>query len=285
MLESSITIDVEDWFHILDCPSSPKMESWPTLERRFDIGLERILQVLDKFQIKATLFWLGWLAERHPELVERCKNEGHEIASHGYDHVLAYKVGRKWFAEDIRRGKKTLEDIIGCEVKGFRAAGFSVKNNTQWVFNEIRAAGFSYDSSTFPCNRGHGGMSNGLIEPHVLNTSAGELVEIPQSVIEIFGKRMSFFGGGYLRLSPKALIEWGIRRLDKAGRPLIVYVHPREVDADHPRLQLPLFRRFKCYVNLKTTLPKLKWLCENHSYVTMAEIAKQYYSVQSQTSP
>ena len=108
---------------------------------------------------------------------------------------------------------------------------------------------------------------------YVINTPAGDLVELPQSVIKVFGKRISLFGGGYLRLAPKPLIRWGIKKLHKSGQTLIVYVHPREVDPDHPRLPLSLSRRFKCYVNLRSTLAKLEWLCKNYKFVPMRESA------------
>lgn len=275
-LRNALSIDVEDWFHILDSPSVPRIERWSLLESRIETNLDRILVLLDSYSVKATFFWLGWVAERHKGLVRKCQQAGHEIASHGYAHILPYKVGREVFREDIRRAKAVLEDIVGQKVSGFRAAGFGTKDDTQWTFEEIRAAGYIYDSSVFPASRGHGGMLQSPLEPHIVKTESGGLVELPQSMIELAGKRVSFFGGGYLRLSPRWLIKWGIKKLHKAGRPLIVYVHPREIDPSHPRLPLPVLRRFKCYVNLKSTLPKLKWLCENYTFCTMREIALSY---------
>ena len=278
MLRNVLSIDVEDWFHILDSPAVPSIARWSSLESRIERNLEELLTLLDSFSVKATFFWLGWAAERHKGLVQKCQRAGHEIASHGYGHVLAYEVGRKAFAEDIRRGKAVLEDIIGKEVLGFRAAGFGTKDDTQWTFEEVRAAGYIYDSSVFPASRGHGGMLQSLLEPYIVKTESGDLVELPQSMIELAGKRVSFFGGGYLRLSPKWLIKWGIKKLHKAGRPLIVYLHPREIDPSHPRLPLPLSRRFKCYVGLKSTLPKLEWLCRNYDFVPMHRLAAEIAS-------
>lgn len=272
-----ISVDVEDWFHILDSSAAPGIKRWSSLESRVERNLEQMLALLDSFSVKGTFFWLGWVAERHKGLVRKCQKAGHEIASHGYGHVLAYEVGRKDFGRDIRRGKAILEDIIGKEVLGFRAAGFSTIDDANWTFEEIRAAGYAYDSSVFPTCRGHGGMLRSLLGPHIIKTESGDLVEFPQSMIEIFGKRISFFGGGYLRLTPKPLIKWGIRKLHKTGQPLIVYVHPREIDPDHPRLSLNLKRRFKCYVNLKSTMPKLQWLCKNYDFVPMQRLVAQIF--------
>ena len=140
-----------------------------------------------------------------------------------------------------------------------------------WIFEEIREAGYLYDSSVFPAKRGHGGIADFRIEPHEINTAHGSLIEIPQSMIEVFGKRLSFFGGGYLRIAPVFLIKWGISKLQKTGLPTVIYVHPREVDPSHPRLPLKLHRRFKSYVNLNSTIPKLHWLCENYKFQLMKD--------------
>jgi len=176
------------------------------------------------------------------------------------------------FREDICCGKKTIEDITGTAVVGFRAAGFGTTADTPWIFEEIRDAGYLYDSSVFPARRGHGGIADFRIEPHEINTSKGILLEIPQSVIQVLGRRLSFFGGGYLRIAPVFLIKWGMRRLQKSGLPAVIYVHPREVDPAHPRLPLKLHRQFKSYVNLHSTIPKLRWLCSNYKFKLMREI-------------
>lgn len=268
-----ISIDVEEWFHILDSPVVPSLHEWGTLEQRINSSMELLLDLFRSQGIRVTFFWLGWSAERHQQLVKKCQQEGHEIASHGYAHLLAYKVGRKKFREDIIKAKKLLEDITGEPVRGFRAPGFGIKDNTRWAFDIIKEAGYEYDSSVFPSSRGHGGLLQSPLEPHMIYTKAGPLVELGMSMIEVMGRRISFFGGGYLRLAPAFLIQWGIRKLHAAGRPLIVYVHPREVDLDHPRLPLSLLRRFKSYVNLNKTMPKLELLCNSYSYMTMTELA------------
>jgi len=266
-----LAIDVEEWFHILDDPAVPNFTEWAGLESRLPQNMDRLLSILNEHKVKATMFWLGWAAEKYPDIVRRCAKEGHEIASHGYRHILAYESGCEKFRDDIERGKKILEDITGAEVVCFRAAGFGTTADTPWMFDEIRAAGFVYDSSVFPAKRGHGGIIDFKLEPHEIQTPHGVLLEIPQSVIEIFGKRVSFFGGGYLRISPISFIKWGISKLQKAGRPAVIYIHPREVDPEHPRLPLKVHRRFKSYVNLRSTVPKLHWLCENYSFKLMKD--------------
>lgn len=272
-----LSVDIEDWFHILDDPAVPSYKNWDQLEKRVHIGTEKLLQLFEEHKVKATLFCLGWVAERNKKLIRECVAAGHEIACHGYAHLLAYKVGRKNFRKDIIKGKELVEDITGCEVKGFRAAGFSITNNTKWVFDEIVSAGFTYDSSIFPAGRAHGGFEKSPLSPYKIKTENGTLIEIPQSVIQVFNKKISLFGGGYLRISPLWLIRLGIIHLSNSNRPLIIYVHPREFDTDHPRLNLRFKRRFKSYININSTFPKITWLCKNYNFITMYELTQKMF--------
>jgi polysaccharide deacetylase family protein (PEP-CTERM system associated) len=215
------------------------------------------------------------MAERMPHVVRKCQAAGHEIGSHGYAHVMARPTNKALFHEDIRRAKHVLEEITGTEVIGYRSPGFSVKNDNRWFFDVVFGAGYRYDASVFPAYHGHGGYRGICPTPHRIETGKGSLVEIPVSTIDVLGHNMCFFGGGYLRLSPLSIIRWGAKHLQREGRPLVVYVHPREIDPDHPRLPLGPWRRFKCYNNLRTTLPKLTWLCEHYRFGTMVELASR----------
>jgi len=287
-LLSCLTIDVEDWFHILDSPAVPSIKRWSSLESRIERYLEDMLALLDSFSAKATFFWLGWLAERHKDLVRKCQDAGHEIASHGYGHLLPYEAGVDVFRQDIIRAKVILEDITGKPVRGFRAAGFGITEKAPWAFDVIKESGYQYDSSVFPASRRHGGISDSLLRPYFIETGSGHLLEVPMSVVKAFGCRVSLFGGGYLRLANKQMIKWGISRLRGEEQPLVVYIHPREIDPDQPRLPLSFIRGFKCYINLKSTLPKLKWLCENYSFCPMLEMIEDYvrlFYLDSRTIP
>ncbi len=270
---NGFSCDLEDWFHILDYAPVRSVESWSRLPLRADRGVETLLDALAEARTRATFFCLGWMAERMPGLVRRIQEAGHEVASHGYGHVLAGEVGQEAFEEDIVRAKEILEDLTGTEVIGFRSAGFCVRQDSLWVLDSVAKAGYRYDASVFPARHGHGGLDRTAPGPHLIDTAYGPLVEIPASTVEVLGHRVCLFGGGHLRLSPVPLIRWGVRQLHREGLPLVVYVHPREIDPDHPRLPLPLVRRFKCYVNLRTTLPKLKWLLSEYPFTTMADVA------------
>ena len=287
-----LSIDVEDWFHILDDPAVPKAEHWGTLESRVERNIDKILELLHNQGVHATFFWLGWLAERNKSLLRRCYNAGHEIASHSYNHVLPWEVGAEGFKDDIARAKKILEDTIGEEVRGFRTAGFGITDHAKWAFDVIAEVGYEYDSSitppflgrnnTPPCKSGKCAALGRNNVPAckssicIMDTQKGPLIEIPVSAFTLFGFRLGLFGGGYLRLSSMRLIHWGINKLHKARCPFIVYIHPREIDPDHPRLQLGVTRYFRSYYNLKSTMPKLRWLCENYNFITMHELVDEF---------
>jgi len=275
---NAFSCELEDWFHILGSDRVPRTSDWPALPLRAAQSVDRLLELLAENGARATFFCLGWMAERMPQVVRRCQRAGHEIASHGYGHLLAYRVSRRAFSDDIVRSKMILEDCIGQEVVGFRAPGFCVKEDTRWVFDVVAAAGYRYDASVFPTHHGHGGLCRATPDPCVLRTRYGPLVEIPVSTVPLLGRRVCLFGGGYLRITPLPLIRWGVARLNREGRPLIVYIHPREIDPDHPRLPLRLRRRFKCYVNLSSTMPKLRWLCSHCTFTTMRTVAARVES-------
>jgi polysaccharide deacetylase family protein (PEP-CTERM system associated) len=268
---SILSVDVEDWFHILDVSSAPPMESWAGLPSRVETNFRRLLDLFEERQAHVSCFFLGWIAEHFPHLVREAARRGHEIASHGYAHRLVHRMTRDEFYADALRARKILEDVSGAAVGGFRSAGFSVTEDTPWFFAAVAEAGYQYDSSIFPARHGHGGMRNSRREPYRVEAEGANLVEFPISVADLFGKPMCFFGGGYLRLFPYALIRRMARRVLSEGRPVIYYVHPREIDPAHPRLAMSAIRRFKSYVNLHSTEVKLQRILREFPAVTFRE--------------
>jgi polysaccharide deacetylase family protein (PEP-CTERM system associated) len=271
MIPSIFSIDVEDWYHILDVDSAPEISRWDELPARVERNFRRLLDILADSRSRATCFFIGHIAKRFPHLVREAKDRGHEIASHSYAHRLVYSMSPADFLEDAERSRKVLEDISGGPVLGFRASGFSVTEQTPWFFDKLVEAGYVYDSSTFPAARGHGGMKNGRLEPHRRQTASGELVEFPVTVAEVLGKRLCFFGGGYLRLFPYPLVRRMSRVVLGQGRPVIFYVHPREIDPDHPRLPMSASRKFKTYVNLRTTERKIRSILSEFPTTTFGQ--------------
>jgi len=278
LLHRIFTIDVEDWFHILDSPAVPLISEWDRLESRLERNLRVLLDLLGRCHVKATLFWLGWAAERFPALLKECRATGHEIGSHGYAHILAFQAGEAAFREDTAKAKSIIEGILGERIDGYRTPGFGITEATPWAFEIIRELGHTYDSSVFPAARGHGGQARAAIGSYEIQTAHGPLHEVTLSVVECAGKRFSLFGGGYLRLAPLSLICWGAKWLERRGYPMVIYIHPREIDPEHPRLPLPFLRRFKCYVNLAGTAAKLEHLCQGAEFCTMGQWVEQHRS-------
>jgi len=265
------SVDVEDWFHILDIPQAPAMHQWGNLASRVENNFRRLLETLEQKQVKATCFFLGWIAERYPRLVKEADTAGHEIASHGYSHRLAYEMTEREFCQDVTQAKELLEDITGKPVAGFRSAGFSATNTTPWFFDILAQAGYRYDSSLFPAPRGHGGMRTGKFAPYQAGDGPDGIIEFPITVAKILGWPICFFGGGYLRLFPYRIIKTMASKVLQNGRPVIFYVHPREVDPHHPRLPMSPIRRFKSYVNLETTIGKIDKLLGDFEWATFVE--------------
>src|SRR5260370_3009041 len=187
------SIDVEDCFHILDLATTPEMSQWDVLPSRVERNFLKLLCILEEAKAKATCFFLGWIDEKYRHVVREAAKQGHEIASHGYGHRLAYEMTSEEFFEDAVRSKKIIEEICGQPVWGYRASGFSVTKDTPWFFDRLIEAGYRYDSSLFPAPRAHGGLRNGRYAPYRLDSS--EFVEFPLTVEPVLGRPICFFGG------------------------------------------------------------------------------------------
>jgi polysaccharide deacetylase family protein (PEP-CTERM system associated) len=276
-----MSVDVEDWFHILEAASAPDISQWNSLPSCVERNFRKLLDLFSEKNVRVTCFFLGYVAEKYPHLVKEALNRGHEIASHGYAHRLIYTMTPHAFLEDARKSKGILESISGQFVRGYRAPGFSVTADTPWFFEKLLEAEYQYDSSVFPAPRQHGGLNTSKYSPHMV---AEKLMEFPITVAKVLGKRFCFFGGGYLRLFPYPVVRQMCRKVLGENRPVVFYIHPREIDPDHPRLSLGLTRTFKSYVNLKTTEPKLRNILDEFQVTTFAEFIKENPSFFDQAS-
>jgi polysaccharide deacetylase family protein (PEP-CTERM system associated) len=264
-----LTIDVEDWFHTSALEPYIKIDRWDSLETRLEPNLHRILGLLDAFQTKATFFVLGWVAERYPALVRQIDAQGHEICSHGYRHRLIYNLSRQTFRDYVQRSKQLLEDLIGKPVLGYRATSFSIVTHTLWALDVLREAGFVYDSSMFPIRHDLYGIDGFPRFPFV---HENHLIEIPASTIRLLGKNFPIAGGGYFRLYPYWLTRKGIHSLNRAGSPAVIYLHPWELDPGCPKMHQADWRtRFRQYVNLDKTAPRLERLLTDFSFIPISQ--------------
>ncbi len=275
VMKCIFSVDVEDWFHILDVSSAPKMSEWDGLPSHVEKNFLKLLDIFAEKDVHVTCFFLGWVAQRFPHLVKEAQKRGHEIASHGYAHTLVYQMAPQEFLEDAIKSKVILENLIGQPILGYRSSGFSVTRETPWFFDMLLEAGYRYDSSVFPAPRGHGGLNGARFASYPVVRRKGKLIEFPISITKVLGQPLCFFGGGYLRLFPYSIIRRMTRRVLAEGRPVIFYIHPREIDPQHPRLPMGPYRRFKSYVNLETAEGKVGRLISEFEVSTFERFTRE----------
>jgi polysaccharide deacetylase family protein (PEP-CTERM system associated) len=252
-----LTIDVEEYFHVSAFEQIITAEDWPGYESRVEQTTSRVLEHFSRAGAKATFFVLGWVAERHPALIRTIRAEGHEVASHGYAHQVLTALTPSQFRVDVRRAKQILEDILGEPVLGYRAPSFTIMEDTVWALRVLVEEGFLYDSSIVPVWHDRYGLHGANPHCHRLMTAAGPIWEIPPSTLPIRNMRLPVAGGGYFRLWPYRLLRRWLRTIEAAGHPLVVYLHPWEIDPGQPRLQASALSRYRHYLNLHKTEARL----------------------------
>ncbi|MDR3524546.1 MAG: DUF3473 domain-containing protein [Acetobacteraceae bacterium] len=266
IITNAMTIDVEDYFHVQAFATTIDRSDWDSLPRRVVGNTHRILDLLEQAGVKGTLFTLGWVAERHPELVRRIVADGHELASHGYGHQRADEIGAAAFRADITRAKALLEDIGGVAVQGYRAPTFSIGPRTPWAYDILGQAGHAYSSSLYPVRHDLYGAHDAPRFPY--RPGAGAVCELPMTTVEIFGHNLPVSGGGYFRLLPYALYRRGFARFGATtGAPGMFYTHPWEIDPDQPRVSnAPALSKFRHYLNLKHSAARMERLLRDFAW-------------------
>ena len=272
----TLSFDIEEWFQVENLKRAITRYDWKAKKSSVVKNTDLILEILDKHNIYATFFILGWVAERHPALIREIKQRGYEIASHGYSHKRIYTQTTEQFREETRRSKNLLEDIIGQPILGYRAASYSITAKSLWALDILIEAGFSYDSSIFPIRHDLYGLPNARRFSHLVERESGSIYEYPLSTIRIGGMNVPVGGGGYLRLFPYTLTKWAIGKLNKIDhQPAVVYVHPWELDPGQPRLNGKRLSRFRHYVNLHKTEGVLKSLLADFRFGAFSDLNKE----------
>ncbi|MDR0890969.1 MAG: polysaccharide deacetylase family protein [Endomicrobium sp.] len=251
-----LTFDIEEWFHLLDFDQTSSEKSWSGFPVRIYENVDRILNILEETNCKATFFIIGWIAQKYPDIVKRI-SEKYEIGSHTYSHQLVWQQKPSVFKEDVQKSITLLEDITGKKVTAFRAPGFSVRKSEGWAFEILSSLGITTDCSVFPAHHAHGGMPEYPSQlPSIITLNGTTIKEFPIPTKTIFGKHIVFSGGGYFRLFPYSLIKkWSLEHRDY----MMAYIHPRDLDAGQPMLKnLPLTRKFKSYYGLSSAEEKLR---------------------------
>lgn len=270
---NAMTVDVEDYFQVSAFEPYITKQQWDTLPHRVELNTHRILDIFDAGGIKATFFTLGWVAERYPGLIGRIIKDGHELACHGYEHTRVTEQTPDQFREDVSRTKNILEALSGMEVKGYRAASYSIGVKNLWALDVLQEAGFKYSSSIYPVKHDLYGMPNAprfIYDP----LDKQDFKEIPITTVRLGRKNLPCGGGGFFRFYPYAFSKWAFNHVNKKEKQAgIFYFHPWEIDPEQPRQQgLSLKTRTRHYLNLHRMESRIMRLLQDFNWDTMENV-------------
>ena len=270
-IRNAMTVDVEDYFQVSAFEPLIDPEQWESQPRRVDYNTHRVLDLFGTFGVKATFFTLGWVAQRHPDLVRRIVAEGHELASHGMRHVRVHNQTPAEFRDDVTRTKALLEDIGAVAVGGYRAASYSIDARNLWALDVLAECGYLYSSSIYPVRHDLYGMPDAPRFPYQPKPG---FTEVPITTLRLAGRNFPCGGGGYFRLLPYAASRWAVRRVNRIdAQPGIFYFHPWELDPEQPRPSgLTVKTRFRHYLNLRRMESRLRRLLQDFSWGRMDQV-------------
>jgi polysaccharide deacetylase family protein (PEP-CTERM system associated) len=267
---NAISVDVEDYFQTEAMSKVVPRTDWDQMPSRVRRNTERLFELFAAQEVRATFFFLGWVAERFPGLVRQAKELGHEIACHSYWHRPIYSLSPSEFREDTCRAKAAIENAAGISVIGYRAPSFSLTTQNEWASEILADAGFLYDSSIHPILSDMYDNRKAPRQPYQFSNA--DLIEIPISTVRIAKTNLPFGGGGYFRMFPYTYVRWAMKRVNQAEKRLgVFYIHPWEIDPDQPRLPASRRTRFRQYTGLGKTETKLKRLLTDFRFAPIAE--------------
>ncbi len=283
---NALTVDVEEYYHAEGVARALGPRPRPPLPSRVVRSTERLLDLFDRHRARATFFTLGVVAQRHPALVRRIVERGHELASHGWDHTPVYELGAEGFRRDLRRARHALEQAAGRAVRGYRAPTYSIRRDTPWALPILCEEGFAYDSSVHPIAHDRYGFPGAPRFPHVAAVADGvELWEVPVGTARFAGRNLPV-GGGFFRVLPLALIRAGIASVSRRERrPFLLYVHPWEFDPGQPRVALPRLAYFRHYVGLAGAEAKLAAVLAEFPFTSVVDAFPEVGALRPAAAP
>jgi len=269
---NAMTVDVEDYFQVSAFEDVISRDTWKNYLCRVETKTDEILQLFNTHNVKATFFTLGWVAQKFPNLIHRIVSEGHDLASHGYDHKKVSSLTREQFSEDVKRSKMILEDISAKKITGYRAPSYSFTKNNQWTHDVLHENGYKYSSSIAPIKHDLYGIPDAPRFPHL--RAEKKILELPITTIRLLNKNYPCGGGGWFRLYPYRISKWAIDRVNNTdNKSAIFYFHPWELDPDQPRISgIDLTTRFRHYQNLKNMGNKISILLGDYHWRTIPEV-------------
>jgi polysaccharide deacetylase family protein (PEP-CTERM system associated) len=272
-----LSVDVEDYFQVEAFAGQVSRESWDSRPSRVVANTCRVLDLFEAYQARGTFFFVGWVAERFPQLVREVRKRGHEIACHSYWHRTVYSLTPEEFREDTRRAKRVIEDAAGVAVTGYRAPSWSITGECLWALDILAEEGFTYDSSIYPIHHDLYGVPGAKRFPYMHPCRNGlKLAEFPPATLRLLGTNFPVAGGGYLRIFPSAYTELAFRTFENVyGRRVVVYLHPWELDPEQPRIRGPLKSRLRHYTNLGRMHAHVSAVLERHGFARFCDVLEE----------
>lgn len=271
-----MTIDVEDYFMVEAFSAQVSSKDWESWPSRVEASTYRAFDLFDRHSVKATCFFVGWVAEKFPHLVKEAHKRGHELACHSYWHRAIYKISPEEFRDDTHRAKQVIEQTAGTAVLGYRAPSWSITKQSLWALDILASEGFAYDSSIFPIRHDLYGVPGAKRTPYAHELKGGKrLQEYPPATINLFGSTLPAAGGGYLRLFPLAYTRKAIRSAEHESQAAVVYFHPWELDPEQPRIAGSMKSRFRHYTNLDKMEPRLSKLMTEFQFQPFSAVLDQ----------
>ena len=270
---NAFCVDLEDWFHSFGIRSPYEdPRTWNNAPSCVVADTETLMRMLDDAGVRGTFLALGWIAERHPDLIRRLAREGHEIGCHGFAHQHIRRQTPEQFRQDIQRAKQCLTDQVQQPVVCFRAPSFSITRATLWALEILAEEGFEIDSSIFPVKHDLYGIPDATRFPHW----RGQIFEFPPTTIRFVNNNFGVAGGGYLRLLPYRFTQWAIREINQVERqPAMVYFHPWEIDPKQPRISCSFRSRLRHYTNLSGMRRKIEKILKDFRFSTISDVCRE----------
>ncbi|HEX8638894.1 MAG TPA: XrtA system polysaccharide deacetylase [Pyrinomonadaceae bacterium] len=265
---NALTIDFEDWYQGLEIP----YDEWGKFEDRIDFVSEKLLRIFEEANVKATFFILGYIAEKHPEIVKKIEAEGHEIATHGFSHTLIYQQKPEVYRAEMQRAVGFLEDLTGEKVVGHRAPFFSITKDSLWALDILGELGIRYDSSIFPVLNYRYGIAGAPRFPYEIERGGHKFIEFPVSTLKFGRVTLPIAGGAYFRIYPYQLSKQFLKAVNRGGQPFTFYLHPWELDPKHPRIPLPKRIAATHYFNLNATEKRFRKLLRDFKFAPMRDV-------------
>ncbi|MFH2035511.1 MAG: XrtA system polysaccharide deacetylase [Candidatus Zixiibacteriota bacterium] len=277
MIKNILTVDLEDWFVVENLKDHVSFDKWDKLPKRVEETTARLLEIFDYYNVRATFFTLGWIAEKHPHLINMVASFGHEIGCHSYQHNRIDKMGKTTFRKDTTLAVEAIYNACGIVPIGYRAPSWSINSSILWAYEVLADLGFAYDSSIYPIKHDIYGEPGGPKRVFRMDLKNGKSIfEIPASTVKIFGKDFPVGGGGYLRHSPLWFTSRMINKLNQNNQPAVIYIHPWEIDKDQPRMEnLSAFQKYRQYGSIDTLQRKLELILKKFDFCSAGDYIEQ----------